>query len=152
MKGYPLNQRWNHGGIRNELNVNLDDPYFGTNEAKKSVVEILEFPSGLFWLRKDDIRKGKSKLIHVVSPKLKLFPRLIGSDGTVKEESTFKLKDYEKQMNELHFNEDDGRVIPRHGEGGAQARRYPYHLDDCEVMQFVLATYHEFFETGEQKK
>lgn len=141
MRGYPMTKRWNHGGITNELNVNVEDPFFGTPEAGKSVVEVVEFPSGLFWLRKDDLRKQRTKLSYNVSPEVKFYP-----------EHSLKLADYEKHMNELFYDTKKGIVRPRRGEGGSQSRNHPYHLDDCENMQIALATHHEFFEVEEKKK
>ena len=151
MKGYPINQRWNHGGVKNELHINIEDPFFGTPDAGQSVVEVLEFPSGLFWLRKDDIRSERSRQMYAVSPQVSWFPKVHRPDGSVTDESSFRKEDYEKQMNEQYYDEEEGKVLPRHGKGGMQSRRHPFHLDDCETMQVALATYNEFFETTEKK-
>jgi Phage terminase large subunit (GpA)/LAGLIDADG-like domain len=157
MKGYRINQRWNHNGVMSELNMSIDDPFFGTPEAGKAVTEVLEFPMGLFWLRKDDIRRKRSKLNYSIAPNVQLFPRVKNADGEIQMEkgqpiSTFKLADYEKHLNEQYFDKDKAQVIARHGKGGMQGRMYPYHLDDCENMQIALAFYHEFFSDGEKEK
>jgi Phage terminase large subunit gpA, ATPase domain/Terminase large subunit gpA, endonuclease domain len=151
MKGYPINQRWNHGGVRNELNINVEDPFFGTPQASESVIEVLEFASGLFWLRKDDLRKKRSRNAYTVSPQVQFFPRIRNTDGTERQgQSSIRLEDYEKHLNEQFYDEEKGMIMPRHGKGGSQSRRHPYHMDDCETMQIALATHHEFFETEEK--
>lgn len=156
IKGYPMNQRWNHGGIRNELNINLEDPFFGTAKAGESVVEVLELPSGLFWTRKEDLRKKRAKQAYAVSPGVEWFPQIHNTDGSLqlfegKPASSFKITDYERQTNEQFYNEEKGTVEPKHGKGGSQSRAHPYHLDDCETYQIALATHHEFFEETETK-
>jgi hypothetical protein len=145
-KGYPMNQRWNHGGIRNELNMNIDDPFFGGPEAGKAMVEILELPSGLFWLRKDDLRSPRTKQLYSVAANVEWYPKIFGPDGTPTGDSSFRMADYEKQLNEQFYDEKKGKVEPRHGRGGAQGRAHPYHLDDCETYQVALATWHGFFD------
>lgn len=151
VKGYPMNQRWNHGGIRNELNLNLEDPFFGTQKAGEGVVEVLELPSGLFWTRKEDLRQKRAKQAYAVSPHVEWFPKIRALDGTVTDESNFKLTDYERQLNEQYYDETKGKVVPKHGHGGAQSRSHPYHLDDCETYQIALAAHNEFFEETEGK-
>lgn len=156
MKGYPINQRWNHGGIRNELNTNLEDPFFGTVNAGTAVTEVLEFPQGLFWLRKEDLRQKRAKQTYTVSPAVDWHPVIHNPDGTPqiiadRNVSNFKTQDYERQLNEQYYDEMKGKVEPKHGRGGAQSRAHPYHLDDCETMQIALATHHEFFEENEPK-
>lgn len=152
MKGYPMNQRWNHGGIKNELNLNIEDPFFGTAAAGTAVAEVLEFPSGLFWLRKEDFRRQRTKQVYSVSPAVEFFPKNYDATGKDTGESNFKLADYERHLNEQFYDEAKSRVEPRHGRGGSQSRAHPYHLDDCETMQFALASHHEFFEVAAQNK
>lgn len=145
-KGYPMNKRWDHGGIRNELNTNLDDPFFGMANAGTCMVEILELPTGLFWLRKQDLRSARTKQLYAVAANVEWYPKIHTPDGQPTKDSSFKLADYEKHLNEQYYDEKRGKVEPRHGRGGSQSRAHPYHLDDCETYQVALATYHNFFD------
>lgn len=151
LKGYPMNQRWNHGGIRNELNVNIEDPFFGTTQAGTCVQEVLELPSGVFWRRKEDLRNKRTKHTYTVNPAVAWYPKIHDVTGADTGESNFKLADYEKHLNEQYYDELKGKVEPKHGRGGSQSRAHPYHLDDCETYQIALATHHEFFEETEPK-
>jgi hypothetical protein len=151
IKGYPMNKRWTHGGMKNEFNVNIEDPFYGTQGAGTAVVEVLEIPSGLFWIRKDELRRKRRNFAYSVSPRVEWFPKITHPDGTVGERSNFKLEDYERQLNEQFYDDRNAQVKTRHGRGGSQSRAHPYHLDDCETYQVALAMYNEFFETETTK-
>lgn len=151
LRGKPTNRPLGDGKINHELSIHVEDPYYGQIEAGSKMVEVLEVPQGLFWIRKNDLRLKRTKQKYTISPKVSLFPKHYLPDGTRTEESNFKLADYEKQLNEQFFNETTKKVEPKHGRGGSQNRAHPYHLDDCETYQVALATHHEFFDDSTKK-
>jgi hypothetical protein len=61
MRGKPSNKPLGDGKFNHELNTNLEDPYFGTAKAGEVLVEVLEFPSGLFWNHKNNLRAARTK-------------------------------------------------------------------------------------------
>lgn len=145
-RGKPTNRPLGMGKINHELFLNTEDPFYGTPQAGAAMVQVLELPSGLFWMHKDNLRQKRTKNTYGISPKVEWYPKTYLPDGTRTAESKFKPGDYEKQLNEQYYDEKKGKVEPRHGRGGAQSKAHPYHLDDCEVYQVALATHHEFFE------
>ena len=151
LRGKPSNKPLGDGKFNHELNTNLEDPYFGTAKAGEVLVEVLEFPSGLFWSHKNNLRTARTKNTYSVSPKIEFFPKIHTLDGVVTTDSNFKLADYQKHLNEQFYNEKTGKVEPRHGKGGSQSRAHPYHLDDCENENLALATYNEFFDSNPSK-
>ena len=151
LRGIPTNRPLGDGKMNRELSIRVEDPFYGTAAAGSKVVPVLHVPQGLFWLRKDDLQKKRTKNLHTVAPNVSWFPKLYGADGARLAESRFKAQDYERQINEQYYNETKKTVEPRHGRGGSQNKRHPYHLDDCETYQVALATWHEFFQVGEQK-
>jgi len=156
IRGKPTNRPLGTGKLHPELNVDIGDPYYGTPRAGSAVTEILEIPTGLFWLRKEDLRQNRTKNTYTISPQVEWCPRIRTVDGSLKMEggrtaSNFKQTDYERQLNEQYFNEIKGTVEPKHGKGGAQSRMHPYHLDDCETYQVAAATHNEFFDQTNQK-
>lgn len=146
LRGKPTFRPLGTGKINHELNINIEDAYYGTPEAGSRFVEVLEIPQALFWLRKDDLGKKRTKNLHTISPHVSWFPKLYSPAGERLPESRYKLGDYEKQMNEQYYNEEKSQVLPRSGKGGSQNKRHPYHLDDCETYQIALATHHQFFQ------
>jgi hypothetical protein len=151
LRGTPVNKPLGKSKINHEIGLSVADPYYGSAEAGTKVVETLEIPSGLFWLRKEDFRRGREKLAYGVSPDVSWFPKINAANGDPTLESNFKIEDYERHLNEQYFSEKTGKVEPRHGRGGQQGRSHPYHLDDCETYQIALATHHEFFQNREAK-
>lgn len=151
MRGKPSNKPLGEGKFNYELNTNLEDPYYGTSKAGQMLVEVLEFPSGIFWTHKNNMRLGRTKNTYSVSPNVEFFPKLYTLDGTPTGDSNFKLTDYQRHMNEQFYNEKTGLVEPRHGRGGSQSRAHPYHLDDCENENLAIATYNEFFDSNPSK-
>ncbi len=153
IRGKPTNRPLGDGKINRELSIHVEDPYYGTVDAGSKVCEVLEVPQSLFWIRKNDLRLKRTKNQYTISPEVDLYPRIYQADGTLRLEggrttSNFKLADYEKHLNEQYYDETKGKVEPKHGRGGSQARAFPYHLDDCETYQVALATHHEFFEAS----
>lgn len=151
MRGKPSNKPLGDGKFNHELNTNIEDPYFGTAKAGEVLVEVLEFPSGLFWNHKNNLRQARTKNTYSISPNVEFFPKIYTLDGTVTTDSNLKLADYQKHLNEQFYNEKTGKVEPRHGKGGSQSRAHPYHLDDCENENLALATYNEFFDSNPSK-
>lgn len=146
LRGTPTNRPLGAGKINHEIGSHLEDPYYGGPNAGTCMVEVLEIPQSLFWLRKDDLRNRKTKNTFTVSPKVSFFPKIVRADHTVTDDSNFKLADLERHFNEQYYDERKGKVEPKHGRGGSQGRLHPYHLDDCDVYQLGLATHFEFFD------
>jgi hypothetical protein len=146
LKGYPITKRWTNLGVSNETHVGIQDPYMGGPDAGQRVIEVLEMASGLFWLRKEDFRRQRGGYIYSVAKDVEMYPKVHALDGTVQRESTFKLEEYQRQLNEQYYDERGGKIMPKHGKSGTAARRHPYHLDDCETYQIGLAHHHSFFE------
>lgn len=133
-------------GLGRDLGKHVEDPYFGTPKGGTSVVDILEIPTALFWLRKDDIRQKRTKHISTISPEISFFPKHFLPDGTRTEKSSYRLEDYQKQSNMMILDEQKNVIRSRAGTGGAQSKRHPDHPDDCETYQVAMATHLEFFE------
>ena len=147
LRGVPTNRPLGDGKINHELGTRVEDPFYGTADAGTKMIEVLNVPQGLFWLRKNNRRLNRTKNTYTVSPDVSWFPKRYTPTGERTGESNFKQADYEKQLNEQYYNETTNKVEPRHGRGGSQNKRHPYHLDDCETYQDALATYHGFFAT-----
>ena len=139
------------GGLGRDLGKHVEDPYFGTPQGGTAVVDILEIPTALFWLRKDDIRQKRTRQIATVSPQVSFFPKRYLPDGTRTEESSYKLEDYRRQSSMMIYDETKGVIRSRAGTGGTQSRRHPDHPDDCETYQVALASHLEFFEESSSK-
>jgi len=146
IRGKPTFRPQGNGAISRDIGRHIEDPYYGTPTAGTSVVDVLEIPTDLFWLRTADLREKKTKQQYTQSPNVEWFPKLYQSDGTRTPASKFKREDYERQINEQIFDEAKSQVRPRHGKGGLQSRLHPYHLGDCESYQTGLVSYLEFFE------
>ena len=151
MRGKPSNKPLGDGKYNHELNTNVEDPYFGTGKAGSVLVEVLEFPAGLFWNHKHNLREKRTKNTYSISPKVEFFPKIYTLDGTNTGDSNFNLGLYQRHVNEQYYNDKTGKVEPRHGRGGAQSRAHPFHLDDCENENLALATYNEFFDSNPAK-
>ena len=147
LRGIPVNKPLGKSKINHEIGLSVGDPYYGSAESGTKVVETLEIPSGLFWLRKEDFKTKRARLNYSISPDVSLYPKITMPNGEPTRESNFKIEDYQKHLSEQYFDEKKGTVEPRHGRGGQQGRAHPYHLDDCEAYQIALATHHEFFQT-----
>lgn len=151
LRGVPTNRPLGDGKINHELSLRVEDPFYGTADAGSKMIEVLQVPQGLFWLRKNNLRLKRTKNVYGVSPKVSLFPKQFSAGGDRLEESRTKLSDYEKHCNEQYYNETTHKVEPRHGRGGSQSKRHPYHMDDCETYQVARATELEFFQTDKEK-
>jgi len=151
LRGKPTFRPLGGGAIARDLGLHVEDPYYGTPTGGTVVVDVLEIPTDLFWLRTHDLRSKKTRQIHTQSPDTSWFPKKYLPDGTRTEESNFKREDYERQINEQIYDEAKSVVIPRHGKGGSQSRAHPYHLGDCDTYQTALASHFEFFEQPNQK-
>jgi hypothetical protein len=147
-KGYPITRRWNVGGIAREWHHNVADPFDGSSEADKCVIQVLEAASDLFWNRMQDLRERQTEEyiqrggnVWQVAPNVGLHPA-----------DKFKPGDYQKQM-DARYRDRDGNICER-GSGGGGKRRWPDHLNDCERMQFPLAMSLGFFdyETSTKEK
>jgi hypothetical protein len=157
IRGQPTMRPLGEGRINHEIGTTVEDPYYGSAEAGSRVVEVLNVPNALFWLRKNDLRLHRTKQLYTVSPKAWMYPSRYLPDGTVamdgdRPASNFKIEDYQRHINEQFFDETEGKVKPRHGRGGSQSRAHPYHLDDCEIYQAALATHNGFFDNETEKK
>lgn len=148
LRGIPTNRPQGDGKISRDISLRVADPFNGTADAGRRVIEVLNVPQGLFWFRKQDLLQRRTKNTWGISPQVSLFPKNYGADGTRLEESRFRLEDYQRQMNVQFYNETTKKVEPRGGRGGSQNRRNPYHLDDCETYQVAAAEYLEFFEVN----
>ena len=152
IRGVPVMKPMGKSKINHEIGLTVSDPFYGSAEAGTRVVETIEVPTGLFWLRKEDIRQGRTKHAYSISPDVSWFPKIGRPDGTATGESNFRFEDYERQVNEQRYDEDKGMVVPKHSRGGKSSRTHPYHLDDCETYQVALATHHEFFQQETKPK
>ena len=152
LRGIPTNRPLGDGKINHELGTRVEDPFYGTAAAGTKMIEVLNVPQGLFWLRKNNRRLQRTKNTYTVSPAVSWFPKRFTPTGDRTGESDFKQSDYEKQLSEQFYNETTGKVEPRHGRGGSQNKRHPYHLDDCETYQDALAHHHGFFQVDADKK
>ena len=132
-------------GLGRDLGKHVEDPYFGTPKGGTAVVDILEIPTALFWLRKDDIRQKRTRQVATVSPHVSWFPKHYLPDGTRTDGSNYKHEDFQKQSNMMILDEAKGIIRSRAGVGGAQSKRHPDHVDDCETYQIAAATHLEFF-------
>ena len=138
-------------GLGRDLGKHVEDPYFGTSKGGTSVVDILEIPTALFWLRKDDIRQKKTRQIFTISPNVSFFPKRFLPDGTRTEESNYKKEDFDRQSNMMILDETRGVIRSKAGTGGSQSKRHPDHPDDCMTYQVAAATHLEFFEDNSRK-
>lgn len=146
IRGVPVMKPLGKGKINHEIGLSVSDPFYGSAEAGTRVLETLEIPTGLFWLRKEDIRNGRTKHAYTISPDVSWYPKIGRPDGTSTDESLYRAEDYFKQVNEQYYNEEKGIVMPKHSRGGTSSRLHPYHLDDCEVYNVGIATKHGFFQ------
>lgn len=152
IRGKPTFRPQGTGQISRDLGRHIEDPYYGTPTAGTCVVDVLEIPTDLFFLRTLDLREKRTKQQYAQSPQTEWFPKLYQPDGTRTASSKFKREDYDRQINEQIFDDAKNIVRPRHGKGGLQSRLHPYHLGDCESYQTALASHLEFFEESTATK
>ena len=147
IRGVPVFKPLGKGKINHEIGLEVGDPFYGSAEAGTRVVEILNIPTGKFWMSKEDIRNGRTRHAYTISPDVSWYPKIGKPDGSSSNESLYRAEDYFKQVNEQYYNEEKGIVMPKHSRGGTSSRLHPYHLDDCETYQVGIATKHGFFQT-----
>lgn len=137
-KGFPIKTRWTVGNIKREWTKKIFDPFTGMKEADQRAIRVTVAAADVFWERMTDVRERQDEKylarggnVWSVSAKAEFHGRL------------GQMKDYREHMSN-RFRNQDGEIVDR-GSGGAGKQRYPDHLNDCEKMQFVLATERGFF-------
>jgi hypothetical protein len=141
-KGYPIRKRWNQDGIAREWHYNIADPFAGSNEQDKCVIQVMEGAADLFWERFNNLRNKRTQNVWSISGTLGLHPA-----------NRFQLGQYEKQLNSRYWD-DAKQEVRNRGSGGSGHRTWPDELNDCEKMQVALADSLGFFsyENEEENK
>jgi hypothetical protein len=135
-KGFPGDKKWKNDGEILPYVLQEVDPFMGTSAAGECKMCLLEFNSDFFRDVLEDLRSGRDGHKWAVGPKA-------------------ANEHYWRHMDSHH------KVTVENRQSGLarekwkkRSERWPDHLNDCEIMQVVLAMFYRLFElhTKEEAK